>query len=93
MGSWDSESTRLDGVFSSITLTAEKPLTPGLQWGNISGGLVQTEEKAYLIIENNGNLFVRPLAHGNETLIIPINELSSYKLNFHSAWELIETKQ
>ena len=92
IGSWDSESNRLDKVFPSITLTAEKPLTEDLQWENTSEGLVQTEEKAYLIIENNDQLFIRPLAHGNETLVIPTKELSSYKLNFHSAWEWVEIK-
>lgn len=87
-GSLDIKADHISKTFGTVVFTSDQPVIKEFQWERTTQGFFQTKDKLYLLLENNERLFVRPEGNGNQTVVVPINSLSSYSLNFRSPWEL-----
>jgi len=91
-GASDTRADQIETVFPTIVFTSDQPVIKEFDWEKTEQGFFQTEGKLYLLLENDGRLFVRPDGKGNQTVVITADSLSAYNLDFKSPWELPKAK-
>jgi len=81
IGTLDSDSSRIGHLFDSVVLTADRPAVQELSWKKVDEERFQTEDKLYLLLVNDGNLFFRAKGRGKRVFVVPTDQLSSYTLS------------
>jgi hypothetical protein len=93
MGASDTSASQIEKVFPTIVFTSDQPVIQEFDWKRTDQGYFQTEGKLYLLLENDGRLFVRPDGKGNETVVVTADSFSAYHLNIKSPGELPKAKK
>lgn len=77
-GTIDTSQQRIGQVFPNIVLTAQQPANKAIKWQKQDTGLFQTQDTLYLLLFNDGRLFIRSESQYDKTIIIDIDIISSF---------------
>jgi len=84
MGTYDTSPQRISQVFQTIVLTAKQPIIEELAWESQDEGIFQTKDRLYLLLSNNGRLFIRAEGWDDKLFVIYSDTLYSFTLDTSS---------